>query len=45
MSDKCFLCRGSSEQVDNIPLCHLCYEKCADPDSSFYNPALIKSFE
>ena len=44
MSDKCFICRGSNEQVDHIPLCHICYEQVADPNNSLYNPKLIASY-
>lgn len=44
MSDKCFICRGYSEQVDSIPLCHICYEKVADPESPLYNPRLLAAY-
>jgi hypothetical protein len=47
MTDQCFMCGYGEEALDDIPLCHWCYEAFADPDSPFcakhlVNPAFWK---
>ena len=43
MTEQCFMCGYNQEALDDIPLCHWCYDAFAHPASPFYAPYLVQA--